>query len=157
MEAHLSSYDERAYDRLFGRAIISESGCYEFTGHCNPDGYGNIRYKNIHIGAHRLAYMLCIGDIPKGMLIMHTCDNPPCVNPEHLQLGTQEDNVRDRVSKGRSADYSGLNNPRSKLDARDIARILELRTKGWTCEAIATVVGASSSHVNRICLKGGRS
>ena len=117
MEAHLSDYDQRAHARLFAKLVAGNNECIEFNGHCNPDGYGNIRYKGSYVGAHRLAYMLCVADIPKGMLVLHSCDNPPCVNPEHLFLGTSKQNAVDRALKGRNADRKGTNNTNAGWNA----------------------------------------
>ena len=84
---------------------VTESGCWIWTGARNPRGYGKMcigpRASVKYIDAHRLSYMLHIGEIPDGHVVMHTCDNPSCVNPAHLKLGTQKDNLADRDAKGR--------------------------------------------------------
>jgi hypothetical protein len=61
----------------------------------------------VTVGAHRLAYTFTFGEIPDGLGVLHTCDNPPCCNPNHLWLGTQLENIADRHSKGRSKGGSG--------------------------------------------------
>lgn len=85
--------------RLLAGAPNRPSGaCWIWTGPTNNHGYGRFggsRY------AHRVSYQLAHGPIPPGMVVLHRCDNPPCVNPDHLSLGTQRDNVRDMVTKGR--------------------------------------------------------
>jgi hypothetical protein len=82
---------------------VDQSGgpdaCWPWTAYCQPNGYGEFDKK----WAHRVAYELAIGPITPGGTICHTCDNPRCVNPSHLFLGTQGDNVRDMVAKGRHA------------------------------------------------------
>lgn len=84
-----------------------ESPCIETTGTRRPDGYGVTQVtigkgSRVVIYAHRLAFERAWGiPIPPGMVVRHTCDNPPCVNPLHLQLGTHADNNRDQVERGR--------------------------------------------------------
>jgi hypothetical protein len=77
--------------------------CWQWTGSKNSVGYGQFSRSrsNRHIGAHRWAYEHAFGVIPDGMVVMHECDNRACVNPTHLRLGTQRDNMLDMIAKGR--------------------------------------------------------
>lgn len=81
------------------------AGCWLYTGFRKWDGYGWLaRYFNgkvRYLTAHRYAWMLLKGDVPAGMHVLHKCDNPPCCNPDHLWLGTHQDNMRDKSAKGR--------------------------------------------------------
>lgn len=87
-------------DRLPSRA---EGQCWEYGGTCNPDGYGKLHVGGRrYVGAHRIAYQQFIGPIPTGLVVRHTCDNPPCCNPSHLTLGTVADNAKDSVERGRN-------------------------------------------------------
>lgn len=105
------SADERL--RWYGWRVTS-SGCWEWLGGRDRYGYGKVGcYGKIFL-AHRLAYLAWIGLIPNGMSIRHSCDNPPCINPEHLIIGTNADNVRDRVTRHRS---------HSKLSEDDVVAI----------------------------------
>jgi len=101
--------------------------------------------------AHRVAYAkahgLHIRDLD-GMVVMHSCDNPSCVNPEHLFLGTQVENLTDMTNKGRRA--VGSKHGRSKFTDADIQQIKELRRKGLTQRSIASMLGSSQSHVSRV-------
>jgi hypothetical protein len=78
--------------------------CWEWTAGTNDDGYGVIKVDGRDTGAHRIAWVLIArrGPVPDGMVVMHSCDNPPCVNPAHLSLGTVADNNADRHAKGRT-------------------------------------------------------
>jgi hypothetical protein len=75
-------------------------GCWEWTGNTDIDGYGTFNCNHKKWLAHRFS-MLIAGQDPEGWIVMHSCDNPPCVNPEHLSLGTPADNTQDMLSKGR--------------------------------------------------------
>jgi hypothetical protein len=75
--------------------------CIEFQGPRTSKGYGQLNQEGKVQYAHRAAWEQANGPIPAGMVIMHTCDNPPCINPLHLQMGTQGDNLRDMTRKGR--------------------------------------------------------
>lgn len=90
-------------ERLKRKVVIAASGCWEFTGFRLPKKYGKIQgYSRGKIElAHRFSWMLHFGPIPAGMNVCHRCDNPPCVNPNHLFLGTASDNQQDSMRKGR--------------------------------------------------------
>lgn len=81
--------------------IVRVAGCWVWTGSKIPTGYGKLSIHNKKVAAHRLSWALHNGPIPAGLHVLHRCDNPPCVNPEHLFLGTDGDNAADKVSKGR--------------------------------------------------------
>lgn len=82
--------------RFWARVLPVESGCWEWQGYRDEYGYGRFDESK----AHRFSYALTVGS-PEGFLVLHRCDNPACVRPDHLFLGTQLDNMRDMISKGR--------------------------------------------------------
>lgn len=85
-------------------APIPESGCWLWQGYTSgKEGYGRIIVNGASLRAHRVSYEAFIGPIPEGMLICHKCDTPLCVNPNHLFIGSNQDNQRDASAKGRSA------------------------------------------------------
>lgn len=88
--------------RLLSRTVPGPGGCLIWQG-AKPRGYGMVKFEGKSRLAHRVAYTLARGPIPSGMCVMHTCDTPPCLNPLHLVLGTQLENIRDRDTKGRHA------------------------------------------------------
>lgn len=101
-----------------------ENGCLEWTGALNHKGYGLITVrgpehksaKSTGVGhlTHRLQWMLCFGPIPDHLCVLHTCDNPCCVEPTHLWLGTHQDNSNDKVAKGRDRHPSGAEHVMSR-------------------------------------------
>ncbi len=87
--------------------IVTEQGCWEWRGKGPGERYGKMQVRGRTLLAHRVAYETWIGPIPEGQLIRHRCDNPPCINPEHLEPGTVADNSRDMVERGRGRDQRG--------------------------------------------------
>jgi hypothetical protein len=109
---------------LFKSNIDKLNGCWIWKGGKDKDGYGKITLNYKSKRAHRVSYELFKGDIPPGKLVLHLCDNPSCVNPNHLRLGTTIDNVNDRENKGRG--LKGEKHHQSKLTERDV---IEIRKK----------------------------
>jgi hypothetical protein len=98
------AHDEQVAAFL-AKVKLAPSGCWEWIGArvASRWPYGQFRAHGTLVLAHRYAYEEFVGAIPAGMVVMHTCDNPPCVNPDHLAVGTQSDNLRDMARKGRHA------------------------------------------------------
>ncbi len=91
------------------------NGCWEWNGTFRGL-YGRLNIgQQRNVAAHRISYNLFKGEIPTGLNVLHACDNPKCVNPEHLFLGTNKDNVDDRQKKGRTAILHGDKNPNAKI------------------------------------------
>lgn len=83
--------------------VTKTSTCWLWTSAVNRKGYGKFSVNKKQWSAHRLAFFLSTGSLPKELMVLHRCDVPACVNPEHLWLGTNQDNVDDKMRKGRHA------------------------------------------------------
>lgn len=118
---------------------IKGPGCWEIQGaKCGPNGYGQVFLGRVHgklirKAAHRLAWELSHGPIPDGLTVLHKCDNPRCVRPEHLMLGTQRDNVHDAIRKGRRNAFG-----HQKLTAQDVVQIRVRAAHGDDFSDLAT-------------------
>jgi len=102
------------WDRVNAQLEINENDCHVFTGSKDDGGYGRINKDGKLIRLHRAIWIKHFGEIPLGKVIMHKCDNPSCINIEHLQIGTQLDNVRDMWAKNRGVKLFGNSHTKGK-------------------------------------------
>lgn len=107
--------DEQYLQRIRARSRSLPNGCIQWTGNANYKGYGMMSYRNDMWMAHRLVYKLKVGLIPAGMFVCHRCDNPGCINPKHLWLGTNSSNQRDAALKGRHQETKKTHCPRGHV------------------------------------------
>lgn len=119
-------------DKLKDSTALSESGCWEWTRTRNQGGYGEMSIRRKLRHASHISYSVFIGEIPAGLMVLHKCDNPPCINPDHLFLGTQQDNMDDMAAKGRARHVTGQSHGRAKLTWDDVAAMRELYDAGGT-------------------------
>lgn len=122
--------------------------CWIWTAGCNPQGYGWFYWEGKHRLAHRASLAMASRPVPEGLLACHTCDNPPCVRPSHLFIGTYRDNNLDALRKGRKEAIKpmvGKENPRAKLSEHDVLKMREMRKAGHTYQSIANAFGVTYS------------
>ncbi len=127
-----------------------DNDCWNWTGCCKSDGYGKISINKKSIIAHRYSWNIHFGRIPKDKpCVLHHCDNPKCVNPKHLFLGTMKDNSDDMIIKKRDRKASGENHYQSKLTWDQVRQIRDLKSKFLQIE-IAKMFNVSKSLISYI-------
>lgn len=137
---------ERIEDRFWEKIDKQkDDACWPWNKARKEKGYGRFEYKGKTVHAHRMAYALTKGPIPDGMTVRHTCDNPCCCNPSHLQLGTTLENVNDMVSRGRHP--RGERHGKSKLTTREVE---EIRGSNETGNVLAESYGVHPSVISSI-------
>lgn len=134
----------------FLNKVEKKGDCWIWKGSYLKGGYGAHRFNGKSLGAHRTSWTLFKGEIPIGMYVCHKCDNPGCVNPDHLFLGSAEDNNRDRAKKGRSDDRHGEKHPCRKLTNETVLEIRKLWSSGMKQKEIAKIYGIDNSAVSVI-------
>lgn len=132
--------------KLFDECYEPEpnTGCWLWNGGWTERKYGVCSTKKVVL-AHRDSYVRHKGDIPDGLFVCHKCDTPCCVNPDHLFLGTHDENMRDMVNKGRGP--TGEKNPMSKLSE---AQVLYIRSSKMSQKKLAVEMGCAQSAISRI-------
>ncbi len=144
---------DTADENRFIRSVKSggTDECWPYTGGTNTDGYGFFYALGTRFLAHRVAYSLVHGDVGE-MLVCHTCDNPICCNPNHLFLGTSQDNVRDSVAKGRHSSKTlfGESRPNSALTESQVLEIRNKRRLGRTLQALGREYNVHLSTIHQI-------
>lgn len=139
----------------FWAKVDKSADCWLWKSTINAQGYGQygkkINGKTVSFKAHRVAWEITHGPISTSKLyVCHRCDNPPCVRPDHLFLGTQFDNMKDMTSKGRG--NAGERHGLSKLTLAQVKEIRALRAGGGlTCKAIGERYGVAHTAISRIC------
>jgi hypothetical protein len=145
---------KRSLEERLQRHRVVRDGCWGWTACKNPAGYGNIRDGSKTYLAHRAAYLVAHGELPDGCVVMHTCDNPECTNPDHLVLGTHGDNVADKVRKGRQ--HRDLTNPQTRVPEVVVrAEIPSMRARGLSWGAIGKHFGVGRDAMRQRCAKLG--
>jgi DNA-binding CsgD family transcriptional regulator len=148
--------DESVLARFWPK-VDKAGDCWVWTAADDNFGYGHFSMPDTSGAsslqlAHRVSWIIANGPIPDGMCVLHTCDNPPCVNPAHLFLGTQSDNAHDRDSKGRTvaAHHFGEANGCAKLTKGDVIEIRHAYIEGETQRSIADRYGLTQSGIQSV-------
>ena len=136
-------------ERLWRRVVKRDDGCWEWQGKRGGIGYGHIKDDGGATRmAHRVSWELVNGPVPDGMILCHTCDNPPCVNPDHLFLGTHAANAADRNRKGRDA--HGERHPHALLNEALVIEIRRAVNSGERQADVARRLGFATSTISGV-------
>lgn len=138
------SIEERFWEKV--NKTDNPDECWLWRGCKDTLGYGKCGWGL----AHRFAYTLTYGNIPEGCLVLHKCDNPSCVNPDHLYLGNDADNARDKVQRGRQPSHIGTKNPNVKLKEGDVREIRKLLENKITYRKLAEMFNIGTTEIGRI-------
>lgn len=141
------SITERFWSKV---EIRGADDCWLWQARLNFKGYGTFKWQGKMFQAHRVAYILTHGPIPERSLVCHSCDTPGCANPAHLWIGSNVDNMQDKLAKGRQHDTSGAKNANAKLTDSSIRDIRRLVAEGVKYKLIGQRYGITPDHVWRI-------
>ena len=135
--------------RLIARSVLQPNGCREWQGKRTPKGYGTLKIERKMIRAHRAMFFAMHGWWPE--VVRHRCDNPCCINPSHLQGGNNQDNVNDKMTRGRFIPVTGERNGHATLTE---AKVLDMRamyaTGDYTQQQLADLFNVSRSQVSLV-------
>lgn len=132
----------------FMKYVEQGEACWTWKGATSNAGYGVFNLRGVYVLAHRLAYLMHTGTRPGQKNVLHRCDNPRCVRPEHLFVGTQGDNVADKIAKGRQP--RGEQVGTAKLTTAAVRDILKMRQSGFSQRAAAARYGVCQSTISGI-------
>lgn len=149
--------------RLLAKATVGDE-CWQWTGASTKDGYGFMAFRGRTWKAHRVSYTLFHGEVPEGLFVCHHCDNPGCVNPQHLFLGHASANVADMVRKGRGVSqitsdqnhFKAGHAPRGqdasghKMTEEDAVRAIDMAARGILTSHIALMMGVDRTAIQQL-------
>jgi len=155
MKIYVLEVDKNEYREKKLAVEIDGNDCWNVISHQPKDtGYIAFTRNGKHIRIHRYIYEKYFGPIPKGLFVCHSCDNRKCINPKHLWLGTNRENLQDMIEKGRNNNQKlsvlGEDNSQAKLTEKDIISIRKERKTGLTMKSLAQKYNVSDSNIHRI-------
>lgn len=139
-------------ERLLNKIEINDAtDCWIWQGGKNNIGYGMIRHDDKMRTTHRVSYEVHKGNIPKGMCVLHSCDNPLCCNPNHLRLGTHKDNTQDMIRKGRSNYFGHLDTRTCKHCGKQTSPSMNARWHNDNCKHKQNSINTISTKSTSAC------
>lgn len=149
---------ETIRDRFMAK-VAKGDDCWEWIGNRTAGGRGVMRINKVVYYAYRVAYVLEVGPLPAGMCVCHSCDNPSCVRPDHLFLGTHADNMRDMAAKGRAGRVriEGERHHNAHTSDADVRRAREMYAAGGISQkALAELFGVTQTTISTWCRRSVR-
>lgn len=140
-------------ERMIAHTKLDENGCRIWQGAVDHRGYGRLTLHQRSWAAHRLAYTLLVGDIPDGLLVCHHCDVRRCCEPEHLFLGTAQDNSDDMAAKGRRNDAVGEAASGARLTAAQVVEVRAMSEAGAGYRELGRIYGIDHKSIRKIVLR----
>ncbi len=145
-------------EQRFWSKVNKTESCWLWTAGLFSTGYGAFSINGNNVGAHKYSYELHNSKVAEGLVVRHTCDNPPCVNPNHLLIGTPKDNTRDMIERGRhkfnaNGGPKGQEHGRAKLTEDDVREIRIFREFGFTYRELGEMYGVHLSMIAYILSK----
>lgn len=137
-------------ERLLSKVVVLDNDCWYCSAGGEDSRYGTIWYLGSNISNHVASWLVHNGPVPKGLFVLHHCDYMRCINPEHLFLGTHQDNIDDMMAKGRKADRRGEMNQCAKFTENDIREIRKMIAEGESQTFIAEYFGTAQSVISQI-------
>lgn len=141
---------------FFWANVRKTPGCWNWTGYSKRKGWhGTVKVSGVDWQAHRLSWHIRNGAVPRSMFVLHRCDNPLCVRPEHLFLGTQADNCRDMLRKGRQVAPTRLagNHPQLCISTQSVPTVQDMYRSGLTQRDIGHLFGVSDVAISVLLRK----
>lgn len=133
--------------------VVLDNGCWQWTGGKDRDGYGVFgHHRRKQVRAHRASYEFHVGPVSSDVFVCHKCDNPSCINPDHLFLGSPRDNTHDMIAKGRKNTTVGDAHGMAKLSHKDVVEIINSRKEGVLLTVLAERYGVTFQHISAIAL-----